>query len=44
MEALETIMEEPPMNILSRIIKRIKCKMSCCYKSSCSMNDEAPLE
>ena len=23
-----------------RIIEKIKCKFSCCYKSSCSLNDE----
>ena len=22
------------------IIEKIKCKMSCCYESKCSMNDE----
>lgn len=26
-----------------RIIEKIKCKFSCCYKSSCSLNDEKNL-
>ena len=43
MQAVEMVLDEtPPMNIISRIIKRIKCRMLCCYKSSCSMNDDAP--
>ena len=23
-----------------KILNRIKCKISCCYKSQCSLNDE----
>ena len=23
-----------------KILKNIKCKIACCYKSECSMNDE----
>ena len=26
--------------MFKKLINRIKCKISCCYKSSCSLNDE----
>jgi len=26
------------------IIKKIKCKLSCCYQSQCSLNDENKTE
>lgn len=25
---------------LKKLIKKIKCKIACCYKSSCSLNDD----
>lgn len=26
--------------MLKKLIKKIRCKIVCCYKSECSMNDE----
>ncbi len=26
--------------MFKKILQRIKCKIACCYKSSCSLNDE----
>ena len=26
--------------MLKKLLKKVKCKIVCCYKSECSMNDE----
>lgn len=28
------------IKMILRIIEKIKCKISCCYESKCSLNDE----
>ena len=30
------------VNTLSRLITRLKCKMACCYQSSCSVEPAEP--